>query len=156
MDSGENLAQAQEAPLGFPCPRETSASGSAARPNPIYLHWSPSLPLNTNSTGIIPKQSFLSHQTFPGPHTSLRIPNPLLPQKVPSISHLGVFVSGAGAGPAGAGPEGESSGLWAGARSSTSSASMGSRRGTSLSTGSDVGELKATGPEATAGVCGGA
>lgn len=74
--------------------------------------------------------------------------------KIPSISHLGVFVSGAGVGPAGAGPEGVSSGVWAGVRSSMSSDSMGSRGGTSLSTGSDGCELKAV-SEATVGVCGG-
>lgn len=74
--------------------------------------------------------------------------------KVPSTSHLGVFVSGAGVGPAGAGPEGVSSGVWAGVRSSMSSDSMGSRGGASLSTGSDGCELKAV-SEATVGVCGG-
>ena len=71
------------------------------------------------------------------------------PELSPLRSH------GADAGPAGAGPEGVSSGLWAGARSSTSSASMGSRGGTSLSTGSDVWEVKATGSGATVGVWGG-
>lgn len=90
---------------------------------------------------------------LPGPNTT-PMTTPSWSPKIPSISHLGVFVSGAGVGPAGAGPEGVSSGVWAGVRSSMSSDSMGSRGGTSLSTGSDGCELKAV-SEATVGVCGG-
>lgn len=75
--------------------------------------------------------------------------------KVLSISYLGAFVSGAGVGPAGAGPAAVSSGAWDGVRSPISSDSMGSRGGASLSTGSDVCELKVTVSEATGGVCGG-
>ena len=41
---GENLNRAQEAPFGSPCPRESSAPGSAASPNLVHLLRSPSLP----------------------------------------------------------------------------------------------------------------
>ena len=126
-------------------PVSISFTYSRAPPCPSTL--TPQAPPLNNLLSLI--------RPFPGPYTSLRIPNPPPPQKVPSLSHLGAFVSGADAGPAGAGPEGVSSGLWAGARSSTSSASMGSRGGTSLSTGSDVWEVKATGSGATVGIWGG-
>lgn len=113
----------------------------------------PALTSFANPTGKTAKRS--PSPIVPLPALILYSRSPTALPKGPSGSHLGAFVSGAGAGPTGAGPEGVSSGLWAGARSSTSSASMGSRGGTSLSTASDVGELKAAGSGAIVGVCGG-
>lgn len=109
-------------------------------------------PLSATGTACRgPEQRLCSPGTAPSLQTTQQHPGP----KVPAEAHLGAFVSGAAAGPAGAGagagPEGASSGPWAGARSSTSSASMGSRGAAWLSTASEVCELKAPGSGAMAG-----
>lgn len=142
-----NKASASHGSRGI---RDHPAFCKAAGPTHLYLR-----ELTSDPAILQPKDpplatTFLSSQ-----------PSQSKSPKVSCISHLGAFVSGAGAGPvgagpAGAGPEGASSGVWVGGRSSISSDSMGSRGVASLSTGSDVCELKPTVSEATVcGVCGG-
>lgn len=135
MNSGENLDRAQETASVFPQPREKSFWLNC-QPQPHSAGPELSLPCHANPTGKTAQQ--FSSSIIPFLVLTLHLGLPTTLPEGPSSSHLGAFVSGAGVGPTGAGPEGVSSGLWAEARSSTSSASIGSRGGTSLSTASDV------------------